>query len=111
MTGHWLVGHVAHRSGGQSWIVDGAAVQGFDVGLAALLSFGESWHNNHHAYPGSARLGLEPGQADPGWWLILALERLGLAWAVVTTDALPHRSALRRVAHGGTCRLPRLVVA
>ena len=101
VTGHWLVGHFAHREGGQTWVVDGACVQGFDVKIAGLISMGESWHNNHHAFPGSARLGLEPGQVDLGWLLLLAFERAGLAWNIVTPEHLPHRPALRRVAARG----------
>jgi stearoyl-CoA desaturase (Delta-9 desaturase) len=101
VTGHWLVGHFAHREGGQTWRVEGACVQGYDVAAAGLISMGESWHNNHHAFPGSARLGLEPGQADLGWVLLLALERLGLAWGFVLPEHLPHRPALRRVAPRG----------
>lgn len=45
----------------------------------ALLSFGESWHNNHHAFPGSAYLGLRGWQLDPGKWLLKVLEFLKLA--------------------------------
>jgi stearoyl-CoA desaturase (delta-9 desaturase) len=101
VTGHWLVGHFAHLEGGQTWLVDGACVQGFDVRIAGLISMGESWHNNHHAFPGSARLGLEPGQVDLGWGLVVAFERLGLAWNIVTPDRMPHRAALRRVAEKG----------
>lgn len=48
----------------------------------ALLSAGESWHNNHHAFPTSAFLGLERGQFDLGGLLVRALERAGLAWNV-----------------------------
>lgn len=106
VTGHWLVGHFAHREGGQTWIVEGACVQGFDVKVAGLISMGESWHNNHHAYPGSAKLGLEPGQVDLGWLLLRGFERLGWAWNIVTPEHLPYRPALRRVAdHGRGCRL------
>lgn len=101
VTGHWLVGHFAHREGGQTWVVDGACVQGFDVKIAGLISMGESWHNNHHAFPGSARLGLEPGQVDLGWLLLLGFERVGLAWSIVTPEHLAHRPALRRVAERG----------
>ncbi|HEV2080675.1 MAG TPA: acyl-CoA desaturase [Allosphingosinicella sp.] len=101
VTGHWLVGHYAHREGSQTWLVDGACVQGFDVKIAGLISMGESWHNNHHAFPGSAKLGLEPGQADLGWALLLAFRRFGLAWNIVTPERLPHRPALRRVAERG----------
>ena len=50
--------------------------------VVALLVFGEGWHNNHHAFPASARHGLRCFQLDPSWWVIRALERLGLAWNV-----------------------------
>jgi len=98
VSGHWLVGHFAHRQGEQTWTVDGAAAQGYNVRLAGLISMGESWHNNHHAFPGSARLGILPGQADPGWWLICVFRSLGLATNIVTPEQLPARPALRRVA-------------
>jgi stearoyl-CoA desaturase (delta-9 desaturase) len=101
VTGHWLVGHYAHREGGQTWVVSGACVQGYDVKIAGLISMGESWHNNHHAFPGSAKLGIEPGQIDLGWALILGFQRFGLAWAIVTPDRLPDRPALVRVAERG----------
>jgi stearoyl-CoA desaturase (delta-9 desaturase) len=98
VTGHWLVGHYAHRQGGQTWVVEGAAAQGYNVRLAGLISMGESWHNNHHAFPGSAKLGLLPGEIDLGWWLIKAFEKVGVARRIVTPDHLPHRAELRRVA-------------
>ncbi len=49
----------------------------------APLSFGEAWHNNHHAFPTSAAHGLRRWQIDPGAWLISSLERCHLAWDVV----------------------------
>jgi stearoyl-CoA desaturase (delta-9 desaturase) len=49
----------------------------------ALLSFGESWHNNHHAFPTSARHGLGRWQVDVSAMVIRALEKFGLAWDVV----------------------------
>jgi stearoyl-CoA desaturase (Delta-9 desaturase) len=49
----------------------------------ALPSLGEAWHNNHHAFPTSARHGLRWWQIDPSAWLIAGLERTGLIWAVV----------------------------
>jgi stearoyl-CoA desaturase (delta-9 desaturase) len=52
----------------------------------ALASFGESWHNNHHAFPTSAVHGLGRRQLDPSAAVIRALERLGLAWDVVRVD-------------------------
>lgn len=76
--GHWLIGYFAHNQGTQRWHVSGAAVQGFNVRGCALLTMGESWHNNHHAFPRSARLGLHEGEWDPGWWVLKTLERVGL---------------------------------
>jgi stearoyl-CoA desaturase (delta-9 desaturase) len=49
----------------------------------APLSFGEAWHNNHHAFPTSAAHGLRRSQLDISALTIRALERLGLAWDVV----------------------------
>lgn len=97
LTGHWLVGHLAHKRGHQGWVVDGVAVQGFNVPYAGVVTFGEAYHGNHHAYPGSANLGLEDGQLDPGWWFILTLKRLGLARNIETPASVGEREGLRRV--------------
>ena len=94
ITGHWLIGYFAHNSGHQTWRVDAAAVQGFDVNYCGLITFGECWHNNHHAYPRSAKIGLRDDQLDPGWWLILALQKAGLVWNIQTPDTLPVRPEL-----------------
>nr|MBA3364485.1 fatty acid desaturase [Actinomycetota bacterium] len=50
--------------------------------LVALLVFGEGWHNNHHAFPSSARHGLDRYQLDVSWWVIRAMEKVGLVWDV-----------------------------
>ncbi len=55
--------------------------------LVALLVFGEGWHNNHHAFPASARHGLRRWQLDVSWWVIRSLERLRLVWDVKVPDA------------------------
>jgi fatty-acid desaturase len=49
----------------------------------ALPTLGEAWHNNHHAFPTSARHGLRWWQLDPSAWLIAALQHVGLAWDVI----------------------------
>jgi stearoyl-CoA desaturase (Delta-9 desaturase) len=49
----------------------------------ALPTMGESWHNNHHAFPTSARHGLRRWELDGSGAVIWALEKLGLAWDVV----------------------------
>ena len=97
LTGHWLVGHVTHRRGPQTWSVTDVAVQGHDLPSAALITFGEAWHGNHHAWPESARLGIEPGQHDPGWWVLVALRRIGLVWNVNEPGDLEPRPGLRRI--------------
>ena len=48
----------------------------------ALLTFGEGWHNNHHAHPVSARHGLAWYEFDINWIGIRTLQMLGLAWDV-----------------------------
>jgi stearoyl-CoA desaturase (delta-9 desaturase) len=50
--------------------------------LFGVLALGEGWHNNHHAFPTSARHGLEWWQLDVSYWVICALALLGLAWKV-----------------------------
>jgi stearoyl-CoA desaturase (delta-9 desaturase) len=61
----------------------------------ALPSLGESWHNNHHAFPTSAPHGLRRWEQalDPSALLIRGLERCGLAWDVVSVS--PERQAQR----------------
>jgi stearoyl-CoA desaturase (delta-9 desaturase) len=60
----------------------------------ALPTFGEAWHNNHHAFPTSAHHGLTRWQLDPGGWLIDSLGRLGLAWDVVRIAPSTQRAKL-----------------
>jgi len=101
--GHWLIGYLAHNHGALEREVRGAAVQGRNVRWTSLLTMGECWHNNHHAFPGSARLGLAPGEWDPGWWVLCGLERFGLAWDLRLPEHLPARPELIRLnepAHG-----------
>ena len=54
--------------------------------LVAVLVFGEGWHNNHHAFPVSARHGLHRWQIDVSWWVIRGLEKLRLVWNVKVPD-------------------------
>ena len=64
----------------------------------SLPTLGEAWHNNHHAFPTSARHGLRWWQLDPSGWLIAGMERSGLVWDVVRIA--PERELARTVAQG-----------
>lgn len=70
--------------------------QSRNLAWLAPFSLGEAWHNGHHAFPTSARHGLERGQLDISAAIITALARLGLAWDVVRID--PGKLAARRAA-------------
>jgi len=105
VTGHWLIGYFAHTPPGRGrrhssadrMQVAGVCTQGYNVPLVSLLCFGENWHNNHHAWPASAKLGVHPGEWDPGWWVLLGLARLGLAKRLVTPEQIAHRPELQAV--------------
>lgn len=97
IVGHWLIGYLAHNKGKRQWHVNGAAVQGFNIKFVSLITMGESWHNNHHAYPGSALLGLNKGQLDPGWWGLLMLKQFGLVWGIKLPQDLPVRNELQEI--------------
>ncbi len=95
VTGHWFIGYFAHNFGEMDHEIVGAAAQGHNVKWASYLTMGESWHNNHHAYPGSTVLGLYQNQPDPGWMVLNALGNLGLVWNIVLPGELLERKNLR----------------
>lgn len=97
LVGHWAVGHFAHRRGHQGWAVKGIPVQGYNLVGLGLITFGENWHGNHHAFPHSAKLGLEKGQLDPGFVLISAMAQVGLAWNIKLPSSETERDGLIRL--------------
>jgi stearoyl-CoA desaturase (delta-9 desaturase) len=72
----WLVNSAAHRFGYRSYRTGD---QSTNCWWVALLTWGEGWHNNHHAFPFSARHGLRWYEVDASWLLICVLRMLGLA--------------------------------
>lgn len=64
----------------------------------AAIMFGEGWHNNHHAWPRNARLGLRPLQIDLGFYFIRVLEACRLVSDVQVKSEEEIRSAVRRYA-------------
>jgi len=86
----WSINSICHVYGARPFrTVDYSANNAW----LALLSFGESWHNNHHAFPTSAVHGLRRWQLDLSAGVIWALERVGLAWDVVRVT--PERQAAK----------------
>ena len=74
----WLVNSANHKWGSRPFMSE-AGDSSTNNRWVALLTFGEGWHNNHHAFPTSAKQGILPGQIDITWYHILLLKKLGLA--------------------------------
>lgn len=70
--------------------------QSQNVWFVALLSFGEGWHNNHHAFPQSARHGLKPSEFDLSYLVLTLLDKIGL----VRDIRLPKANAIDVTAMG-----------
>ncbi|MBV9083124.1 MAG: fatty acid desaturase [Acidobacteriaceae bacterium] len=77
----WLVNSATHLWGRRRFATRDDSRNNWWV---ALLTFGEGWHNNHHAHPASARHGLAWYEFDPSWLLIRLLQVFGIAKSVRT---------------------------
>ncbi len=75
----WSINSICHLFGDSPYATGD---QSRNNGVCAVLTFGEGWHNNHHAFPTSARHGLQWWQVDASYWLIRAMSAVGLAWDV-----------------------------
>ena len=91
----WLVNSATHSWGSRRFVTHDHSTNSWWV---ALLTWGEGWHNNHHAHPVSARHGLKWYEIDFNWYGIWALKKLGLARHVyrLTLENLPPKPALVR---------------
>jgi stearoyl-CoA desaturase (Delta-9 desaturase) len=76
----WSVNSVCHFFGRRRFDLEDHST---NVGWLSLLSLGESWHHNHHAFPRSAYHGLRWYELDPSGAIITLMQRCGLAWNVV----------------------------
>ncbi len=83
----WSINSVCHLWGARDYA---SRDESRNNAIFGLLAMGEGWHNNHHAFPTSARHGLRWWQFDGSYALIRGLELCGLAWRV----RLPSRNAL-----------------
>lgn len=77
----WSINSLCHIFGSRPFVSKDLSRNNL---LCGLLAHGEGWHNNHHAFPSSARHGLEWWQFDLSWLIICGMQRLGLAWDVRT---------------------------
>lgn len=91
----WLVNSAAHLSGYRSFRTAGSD-RSTNNWWVALLAWGEGWHNNHHAFPFSARHGLRWWEFDVTWVTIRIMERLRIARSV----KLPNGDMLARRSYG-----------
>ncbi|PYV28097.1 MAG: acyl-CoA desaturase [Acidobacteria bacterium] len=80
----WLVNSASHRFGYRTFPLKDLSTNCWWV---ALLAYGEGWHNNHHAFPTSARHGLKFWEIDLAYGFIRLLRAVGLAWDVQTVPA------------------------
>jgi stearoyl-CoA desaturase (delta-9 desaturase) len=89
----WLVNSATHMWGSRRFATRDDSRNSWWV---ALLTFGEGWHNNHHAHPASARHGLAWYEFDPSWLQIRLLKMLGIAKSIrvaKVTDAIVEQKA------------------
>ena len=75
----WLVNSATHMWGARRFATRDDSRNNWWV---ALITFGEGWHNNHHAHPASARHGLAWYEFDPSWIQIKILKALGIAKSI-----------------------------
>ena len=88
----WSINSICHAIGERPFAARDKSANFWPL---AILSFGESWHNSHHADPSMARHGVLRGQIDISARLIAVFERLGWVWDVKWPP--PERIAARRV--------------
>jgi stearoyl-CoA desaturase (delta-9 desaturase) len=99
----WLVNSAAHHSGYRSFRTGDESRNNWWV---ALLTWGEGWHNNHHAFPFSARHGLRWFELDTTWLAIRVLAAVKLARDVKLPTALQLVAARRRAEPRRTSQAP-----
>jgi stearoyl-CoA desaturase (delta-9 desaturase) len=90
----WLVNSATHRWGYVSYQSNDSSRNNWWV---AILTFGEGWHNNHHAFPSSARMGFKWWEIDLTWIHIQFLEKIGLAKRIRLAGILSQRKSSIKV--------------
>jgi len=106
----WSVNSVCHLWGSRPF---DSGDESRNNAIVGLLGFGEGWHNNHHAFPASARHGLRWWELDASYWLICALRAVGLATdvRVPTAERIQEQRDGRMARRGRGRRRPRRTAA
>jgi stearoyl-CoA desaturase (delta-9 desaturase) len=94
----WLVNSATHLWGKRRFDVKDDST---NLWWVALLTFGEGWHNNHHAHPTAARHGIKWYEIDVNWYGISVLKALGLAKSIKTISQEAIDAAEGRVGREG----------
>ena len=97
----WSINSVCHFFGRRRFATED---ESRNVFWLSLLSFGESWHHNHHAFPTSAFHGLRRWEVDPSALVIRAMEKLGLVWNVVRIS--PEKQAAKEGVRAAAAATP-----
>ena len=91
----WSINSVCHFFGRRRFDVED---ESRNVFWLALPSLGEAWHHNHHAFPRSAHHGLRRREIDISGYIIVGMEKIGLAWNVIRISPERQEAKLRREA-------------
>ena len=83
----WASNYLVHTRGYVTYPRPGHAEQGYNQRVLGAMSFGEGFHNNHHQFPWSARMGIGRLEIDLGYETIRVLKALGIARDVRVADA------------------------
>ena len=91
--GTFSINSLAHLVGRRRYITGDDSRNNW---LLAIITMGEGWHNNHHAYQSSARQGFYWWEYDPTFYILTLLERLGLVWNLKrpTAEVMQNRHKL-----------------
>ncbi|MCC7478594.1 fatty acid desaturase [bacterium] len=102
----WFVNSVTHVWGYRNYNTEDDSR---NLWWVSVLTFGEGWHNNHHAIAGSARFGQKWWEFDPTWWALCVFRAMGLVKKVTLAPPLSDSIESRRWMGKSPARSPRLL--
>ncbi|TYA69824.1 fatty acid desaturase [Seonamhaeicola marinus] len=93
--GHWYIGYASHKYGYARHVIKGADESGYNDIFLGLLSFGEGFHNNHHAFPSSAKFSSKWYEIDFGWSIVWLLKKTKIITEVKTQKNNLKKTAIK----------------